>query len=160
MVKKKAQKQSTKSQVKRYLIPLIFLIIMLPIMVAAVVFGFSDVLLPRADSPPTVRLWVTPSTAIVKEGQSVTLKVMAAVEPKTVIIPSLSFSLVSDPALTLSSNSVMYNKPLQGQSLMGEISITAVEKGKYTVGISENSVRVAGNFNPTVSSVGATIISQ
>lgn len=133
---------------------------MLPVMVAAVVFGYSDVLLPRADSPPTVRVWITPSTAIVSEGQPVILRVMAAIEPKTVIIPSLSFSLTADPAITVSPPSLLYNKPLQGQSLMGEITVTAVEKGKYTVGISENSVKVGGNFNPTVSSAGATIISQ
>jgi hypothetical protein len=160
MQSKRSPKRSEKSQFKHYFLPLIILLAMLPILVLSVVFGFSDVLFTRADSPPTVRAWIEPSTVIVASGQTVTLKAMAAIEPKNIIIPSLTFTVFADPALSISPVSLQYNKPLQGQTIIGEISVTAAEKGRHTIGISEQSVLVGGNFNPTVSSTNATIIVQ
>lgn len=135
--------------------PMFLISALLPILFFGVQTQTS--LFSRADNPNSIRIWIEPSTVIAKQGQSISLDVMAELDKPQSLLPSLSLEIHST-GITIENPTVNYVKPFGGKIVLQTLSVIPENTGQYQLSISKESIQTGGIHVDAITTGGATIL--
>ena len=154
-------RQPSLHTILRPFFPLFLIAAALPLLIFGVLQKDAFSLFSRADSANTLRIWMEPTTIISNQGKPVTITVMAALDKKETLLPSLSLNFAtSSQQTTINPDTLTYTRPFGGQIVVGQVTITPKNIGKEIITIPKESIHTGANVPLDVVTEGITIITE
>lgn len=149
------------SWVKKF-IPVFLLFMLLPFFVAFVINPPEIRFFTGAGGEENrLRVWIEPSSVVVNAGGGVELTIMADFESDEKLISGLKVGVAAPGGVSLSSMSVVADKPFRGQMMIGTVQATALKSGTYEVKIPKELVEAEVTSGPLEIIVGsANLVAQ
>ena len=126
----------------RQFLPIFMLSLLLPFFVVLAMRPSELRFMTKADQNLELRLWFEPSTVIVNSGDTAELRMVALFEADTKLIPTLTATAKSSPAVSILNGTLSYKKPFRGQVVMGTVKVAANDPGTYGVTIPIEEVQI------------------
>lgn len=126
---------------KRF-IPVFVLAAMLPFLIGFLVTPPDVGFFTRADTRDELRIWLEPANVTMTAGSEVTLTVVGSFESENTLIPEISLYVQGDNNLEVSNPLLVHSIPFNGKVELGKITVSALETGKATVTIPQDSIEI------------------
>lgn len=130
----------------------------LPMLLAGALNPNQLRLLSKADETTQLRIWMEPSTIIIKPGQPFTFVVFGEYNDKYKVVPQVEALANANLGLTLASPYISYNQPFSGKVRLGVIKGVGTDVGRYTIEIPATQVKTLMPDLPVVTSQAEVVV--
>ena len=142
-------------KILKKLMPVFLVSLILPFFVGLVMKPPQIGFFTRADEADTLRIWIEPTTALLKTGESVEFEIYAYFENYDKYVPSISLTVTKDEGVLVSEESIRFRTPLRGRAVIGSFRASAYGQGSYKVYIDKSTVATPGFVGPLEVITGA-----
>ena len=125
---------------KRF-VPVFTIAALLPMFMAIVVSPPNLSFIPKADSKPTLRLWVEPTNVTAKAREVVNFEVFAEYENQNETIHNITFNLELIPQTNTTPQALSYKNPFDGRVKIADVAVQIPGSDNYKLEIDKNSVK-------------------
>lgn len=124
-------------------IPIFALAAILPVLLFAagntVDYDFTS----SANQDPILRVWLEPAAVVLSPGESIALEVVADLESESDQVHTITAQIPPITGLRITPTQVSHTPPFRGQTTLGEITVTAMTNGKYTVNVPSATIKTS-----------------
>jgi len=142
----------------RLFLPFFLLAAVLPVFMFLVFRPPDFSFLTQADQDIKLRLWIEPSTVVTKVNENVKIDIVAFYEAESKLIPWVSFSLFSDPSVSLEKSQIKYSNPFRGRVVVDTLFLTASKVGTFSVSIPSEQVTTQDDSLKVITSPATIIV--
>ncbi len=131
----------------------------LPVLIAGVLNKGDLPFFVKADEEAgKLRIWFDPPAVVAAPGQKFHFYIMGQYKDKYGIIPQVSGTIKADPAISLTSSTLMYSQAFSGTVRLGSIEGVADVPGTYHVSIPAESIKTIVPDLPIISTRAEVLI--
>jgi hypothetical protein len=97
----------------------------------------------RANQESVLRVWYEPTAIVLAPGEKMTLSIVAHYESENQQVHSFAAHIPSVSGLRLSSTEISYAPPFRGKVVVGEVEVTGLTLGSYSLDIPKESIKTS-----------------
>lgn len=119
---------------KKFL-PLFIIALFLPFLLFFTVNSRSFNLSSKADSSNDLRIWIDPSSYQMTTGETASLRLMATTTNENDLMHGIKIIIPKVEGLIIQPLTIDYPQAFSGKIILGEITVTPLQAGNYTIEI-------------------------